>query len=50
VLIVIGLQIENRPAVHPKFEENVEKYYDEILQKYFKYKYIKYLKYILNSR
>jgi len=26
VLIVIGLQIENRPAVHPKFEENVAKY------------------------
>jgi len=30
VLNVIGLQIENRPAVHPKFEENVAK------MKYFK--------------
>jgi len=26
VLIVIGLQIENRPAVDPKLEENVTKY------------------------
>jgi len=32
VLIVIGLQIENRPAVHPKFEENVA----NIKMKYFK--------------
>jgi len=46
---VIGLQIENRPAVHPKFEENAAKYLDEILQKYFKYKYFNYLKCILNT-
>jgi len=49
VLIAIGLQIENRPTVHPKFKENVAKYKDEILQKCFKYKYFKYLKYILNT-